>query len=137
MRVLIDTNIIIDFLLKREPFYTNSKNALMKCTHSDIKGFIALHAISDLWYILRKETEENRRKFLKIICLALTVCFTNHQEVYNAINNKEFKDLEDCLQDSHAYVNSIDYIITRNTKDYKHSRVKAITPTEFVQMPME
>ena len=98
-RQIIDTNVIIDFLLKREPFYSDSKEVLMRCTHGKVEGFVALHTISDLWYLLRKESEENRRKCLRIICLALTICFTNHQEVYSAIDNKDFKDLEDCLHE--------------------------------------
>ena len=80
MKVLIDTNVIIDFLLKRESFYKSSKEVLMKCTHENVEGFIAIHSISNLWYVLRNESVENRRKCLKIICLALTVCSANHTE---------------------------------------------------------
>lgn len=134
MRVLIDTNIIIDFLLKRGSFYAESRNVLMRCTHDGTEGFVAMHSIANLWYVLRKESEEKRRKSLKMICIALTVCFTNHQEVYNAINNTQFKDFEDCLQDACAYVNRIDYIVTRNTKDFIHSRVKALLPSEFLDL---
>lgn len=134
MRVLIDTSVIIDFLLKREPFYSDSKEVLMRCTHDAIEGFITMHSVSNLWYILRKESSENRRKCLRMICIALTVCFANHQEVYNAINNTKYADLEDCLQDACAYVNKLDYIITRNTKGFKHSRVKALTPKEFMTL---
>lgn len=134
MRVLIDTNIILDFLIKREPFYSDSKKVLLRCTHDGIEGFVSMHSVSNLWYLLRKESDEKRRKCLKIICLALTVCFTNHQEVYNAINNTKFSDLEDCLQDACAYVNKLDYIVTRNIKDFKHSRVKAMMPSEFIAL---
>ena len=133
MRVLIDTNILIDFLLKRDPYYKNAKEVLMVCTHENVKGFIAMHTVSNLWYILRNETHENRRKCLRIICTALIVCFTNHNEVYNAIKNTNMKDLEDCMQDSCAYVNKLDYIITRNIKDFKNSRVKVIMPEDFIR----
>ena len=132
MKVLIDTNVIIDFLLKREPFYKASKEVLMKCTHENVEGFIAMHSVSNLWYILRNESMENRRKCLRIICLALTVCSANHTEVYNAVKNEKFNDFEDCLQEACAYQNKMDYIITRNVKDFKNSRVKALTPKEFI-----
>ena len=134
MKVLIDTNVIIDFLLKREPFYKASKEVLMKCTHENVEGFIAMHSISNLWYVLRNESVENRRKCLKIICLALTVCSANHTEVYNAVKNETFNDFEDCLQDACAYQNKMDYIITRNIKDFKNSRVKALTPKELISI---
>ena len=132
MKVLIDTNVIIDFLLKREPFYKASKEVLMKCTHENVEGFIAIHSVSNLWYILKNESIENRRKCLKIICLALTVCHANHSEVYNAIKNDKLHDFEDCLQEACAYQNKMDYIITRNVKDFKASRVKAISPKDFL-----
>lgn len=132
MKVLIDTNVIIDFLMKREPFYKDSKEVLMKCTHENIEGFVAMHTVSNLWYVLRNESIENRRKCLRIICLALTVCYANHNEVYDAIKNEKFSDFEDCLQEACAYQNKIDYIITRNVKDFKASRVKAISPKEFL-----
>lgn len=134
MKVLIDTNVIIDFLLKREPFYKASKEVLMKCTHENVEGFIAMHSISNLWYVLRNESVENRRKCIKIICLALTVCSANHTEVYNAVKNETFNDFEDCLQDACAYQNKMDYIITRNIKDFKNSRVKALTPKELISI---
>lgn len=133
MRVLIDTNVLVDFLLKREPYYSCAKEVLMVCTHENIEGFVAMHTVSNLWYILRNESDENRRKCLRIICTALVVCFTNHNEVYSAIKNKSMSDFEDCLQDSCAYVNKLDYIITRNIKDFTNSRVKAILPEEFVR----
>ena len=132
MKVLIDTNVIIDFLLKREIFYKESKEVLMKCTHENVEGFIAMHSVSNLWYILRNESIENRRKCLRIICLALTVCSANHTEVYNAVKNEKFNDFEDCLQEVCAYQNKMNYIITRNVKDFKNSRVKALTPKEFI-----
>ena len=132
MKVLIDTNVIIDFLLKREPHYKTSKEVLMKCTHENVEGFIAMHSVSNLWYVLRKESIENRRKCLRIICLALTVCHANHIEVYNAVKNESFTDFEDCLQEACAHQNKMDYIITRNVKDFKNSRVKVLSPKVFV-----
>lgn len=132
MRVLVDTNVVLDFLLKREPHYKSSKETLMICTHdANVRGFIAIHSVNDLWYMLREFKQSERRKCLKLICTALTVGFTNHNEVYNAVCNENFSDFEDCLVDSVAYVNKVDYIVTRNTKDYKNSRIKALTPKEF------
>lgn len=134
MKVLIDTNVIIDFLLKRDFFYKESKEVLMKCTHENVEGFIAMHSVSNLWFILRNESKENRRKCLRIICLALTVCNANHIEVYNAVKNESFIDFEDCLQEACAYQNKMDYVITRNVKDFKNSRVKALTPKDFIDI---
>lgn len=118
--------------MKREPYYENARKVLMECVKENNEGYIAMHTISNLWYMLRNETIERRRKCLKIICLALKVCFSTHSEVYNAIKNEKFADFEDCLQESCAYVNKIDYIVTRNVKDFKYSRVKALEPKRFL-----
>ncbi|MBR1454697.1 MAG: PIN domain-containing protein [Lachnospiraceae bacterium] len=134
MKVLIDTNILIDFLTKREPYYSASKEVLMKCTHKNIKGFVAMHTISNLWYILRHENLNTKMRCLKIICLTLTVCFSTHSEVYDMIKNETFSDIEDGLQEVCAYSNKLDYIITRNIKDFKNSRIKTISPTDFLNI---
>lgn len=134
MRALIDTNILIDFCNKREPYYEDAKNVLRYFTIESNHGFISLHSISDIWYILRKNCNEDRRKKIRILCYIFTICYTTHSEVLNAIRNTNFNDFEDCLQDSCAYVNKCDYIITRNTKDYKHSRVKAISLKEAIKI---
>ena len=105
----------------------------MKCTHENIEGFVAMHTISNLWYILRSEDPKIRRKCIKIICLVLTICVTTHDEVYNIVKNELFADLEDGLQEACAYTNKIDYIITRNIKDFVNARIKALTPEQFIK----
>ena len=64
MAVLIDTNVIIDFLTTREPFFEASKKVLTKCSHGEVEGYLAFHSVPNLWYILRKAPEEERRKWL-------------------------------------------------------------------------
>ena len=70
---------------------------------------------------------------LKNLCLVLQVTGASHDRVCDAISRGEFSDFEDCLQDECAQEVSADFIVTRNVDDFKHSRVKAITPEEFLQ----
>lgn len=134
MVVLIDTNIILDFLLTREPAYKAASDIILKCANKEIKGYIAFHSISILWYILRKVPEEKRRNYLIDICSLLQVTATSHNEIIKAINMIEFKDFEDCLQDRCAKNVSADYIITRNTLDFTYSEVPAILPEDFLKI---
>lgn len=134
MVVLIDTNIILDFLLTREPAYKAAFDIILKCANKEIKGYIAFHSISILWYILRKVPEEKRRNYLIDICSLLQVTATSHNEIIKAINMIEFKDFEDCLQDRCAKNVSADYIITRNTLDFTYSEVPAILPEDFLKI---
>ena len=70
MVLLIDTNIILDYLLKR---------ILALCSQNDVSGCIALPTVTNLWYILRKVPEHTRRVALKSICELLEVVGTTHE----------------------------------------------------------
>lgn len=64
MVVLIDTNVIIDFLMTREPFYKASSEIIDKCSRKELLGYIAFHSLTNLWYILRKVPEDLRREWI-------------------------------------------------------------------------
>ena len=132
--VLIDTNIILDFLLHRAPFYSDANKIMTLCAKQTVKGYVAFHSISNLFFILRKYTnEEQRRKLLIDLCNILTVTAASHLEVQNAIENQNFKDFEDCLQDKCAIAVRADFIITRNLVDYKESETPAMSPSVFLK----
>lgn len=134
MLVLIDTNIILDMLEKREPFYESSNNVLSLCASKKIKGCIALHSISNIFYILRKNySAENRRRLILGILKFLQVANVNHKNVQHALERNDFPDFEDCLQDECAAQNLADYIITRNIDDFSNSKIPAITPADFLE----
>lgn len=133
MIVLIDTNIILDMLEKREPFYESSNNVLSLCASKKIKGCIALHTISNLYYILRKNySAEDRRRLILGILRFLQVTNISHENVRHALERNDLPDFEDCLQDECAAQNHADYIITRNTNDFLTSSIPAITPSDFL-----
>ena len=134
MVALIDTNIIIDFILKRQPFEKESTIIMKKCATREIQGFVAFHSISNLWYILRKIPDNERRDWLVNVCKCLTVIGANHDEVLNAIKQNDFKDFEDCLQDRCAVGIKANYIITRNIDDFMGSEVPAILPEDFLKI---
>lgn len=134
MVVLVDTNVVIDFLITREPFYEASAEVIMKCANKELDGHIAFHSIPNLWYILRKIPEDKRRKWLYDICECLKVEGISHEDVLKAIKMAEFKDFEDCLQDRCAEKIMAEYIITRNVKDFEGSIVPAVLPEEFLEI---
>lgn len=134
MIVLIDTNIIIDFLLNREPFNMAASKIISKCAKQEIKGYIAFHSVPNLWYILRKVPEEKRRSWLIDICTIVQVAGVSHAEVVKAIRMKDFADFEDCLQDRCAVSVGAQYIITRNINDFINSQVPAILPEDFINL---
>ena len=133
MVLLIDTNVIIDYLLVREPYFFESSEIMRMCATEKIEGYMAFHSVPNLWYILRRESEETRRKWLLELCGFIRVTSASHKEVISAIENVDFKDFEDCLQDRCAKAVDADYIITRNVQDYKGSSVVAVTPEDFLK----
>ena len=134
MRVLIDTNVLADLLLGRDPYYDIAYNILTLCADKKVYGYIAAHSIPDLFYILRKSmTKEERKEALKDICQIVKVEGIDSFKILSALDNEYFSDFEDCLQEECTVAISADYIVTRNTKDFASSRVPAILPDEFLE----
>lgn len=131
MVLLIDTNIVLDYLLKRAPFYDDAKKMIKLCSENQVYGCIALHTVTTMWYILRKVPEDTRRTALKSICELLQVVGTTHEEVINALDTAEFKDFEDCIQMKCAKTAGADYIVTRNKADFQYSEIPVLTPQEM------
>ena len=134
MRALIDTNILADLLLGRDPYYDIAYNILTLCADKKVSGYIAAHSIPNLFYILRNSMpKEERRAALKDICQIVRVEGIDSFKILSALDSENFSDFEDCLQEECAVAVSADYIVTRNLKDFVSSRVPAILPNEFVE----
>ena len=134
MRLLLDTNIILDFLGANKGF-TDDADALFRFAeeHKDIK-FVSSSAITDIVYVLRrafKDNEEVRKKFAsfrkKIDILSVTC-----EDIDKAFS-RNWKDFEDAVQYTVAESNNIDYIITRNVKDFEENTIPAIEPRDFIE----
>ena len=135
MEILVDTNIILDVLLKREPHNKAAQVIMTKCADREIMGYLAAHSIPNIFYVLRKEySQEERRKFIRNLCEIFRISDLNAEKIISAIDNEQFSDFEDCLQEECAVAEVVDYIVTRNPADFKKSRVKVIEPDDFVRL---
>ena len=134
MRILIDTNVLADVLLGRDPYYDIAYSILTLCADKKVYGYMAAHSIPNLFYILRKSmTEEERRQALKDICQIVKVEGIDSFKIISALDNVDFSDFEDCLQEECAVAVSADYIVTRNVKDFVASRIPVILPDQFLE----
>lgn len=133
-KILIDTDVILDFFFDRKPFSEDSAKILSLCENGKIKGFVTSVMLSNIHYLLRKTgTHEKVIEKLKMLLQIIDVIITDKKTVEDALNS-EFKDFEDALQNYAAEVNGhIDILITRNTKDYKHSKLAVMNPQEFLK----
>lgn len=135
MVVLIDTNVLLDVVVLREPYWENSIKVVQYCALKTVQGYIAAHSISNMYYILRKIfSDEERRRLILNYMRFLTVAGIEHGQMVEALNRGSFKDFEDCLQDECAKEIGADYIITRNIKDFAYSEVPAITLERFLEI---
>lgn len=135
MKILVDTNIILDVLLKREPHNRAAQVIMTKCAEREITGYLATHSIPNIFYVLRKEySQAERRKFIRNLCEIFRISDLNAEKIMSAIDNEQFSDFEDCLQEECAVAETVDYIVTRNPADFKQSRVKVVEPDEFMKL---
>lgn len=133
-KILIDTDVILDFFLDREPFSENAAKILTLCESKQIKGFITPVIISNVYYLLSQKGKQERViDKLKNLLLIVDVLIMNKNSILVALNSN-FKDFEDALQNYAAEIDGeIDLIITRNTKDLKKSKLVVMHPEEFLK----
>lgn len=136
MKVLIDTNILLDVILLREPHLELSRRVL-QCCLSLVDGYIAVHTFSNMFYILHETEdftiEECRNVFNKFLYV-FDVASLDKSDMIAAVNNEAFDDLEDSMQNEASVSSGIDYIVTRNSKDFEKSTVPAITSEDFLTL---
>jgi len=133
-KILIDTDVILDFFFDRKPFSDYSTQLLSLCERGLLEGFVTPVIISNTYYLLRRTAKHEKVvEKLKQLLLLINVLQMDRLIVEEALNS-EFKDFEDALQNYSALNHgAIDVIVTRNVKDYKKSEVGALTPEIFLK----
>ena len=134
-KVLLDSDVILDFFFDREPFSDNVAQILSLCESKEITGYITPVILSNVYYLLRQSaTHEKVVEKLKMLVSFTEILVINKESILQALHS-EFKDFEDALQNYAAEINdTIDCIVTRNTKDYKKSTLGVLTPENYLKM---
>lgn len=135
LRILIDTNVLIDSIAEREPFCTFSDKIIDLCRKELVSGTIASHSILNSIYILRKQYSlpELKELFLTL-CEILYIESVDFEKIIHALTDNDFSDFEDCLQMQCAVNFKADFIVTRNVKDFKAGKIPAVTPEDFCKL---
>ncbi|MBE8993295.1 PIN domain-containing protein [Microcystis aeruginosa] len=132
MKILIDTNIIIDNALEREPFWNASEQVLSLIEKGTIAGYISASTFSDLYYIIRKARGRDwTLTYLKQLINFCQIAAVNQAAIIIAFTTN-FQDFEDSIQYSTAVVNKLDAIITRNPQDFPIVTPRIITPEQLI-----
>ena len=134
MVLLIDANVLLDYFMNLEPNLAAAIKLMEFCQKGIVSGYVAFHTMSIVSYMLRKWSAEDRRAALRLVAQTFTVVGATHDEVVKAVENEDFSDFEDCLQERCALAANADYIVTGNAKHFQASAVPAVTVTGILQI---
>ena len=132
MKLLIDANILLDVLQKREPYYCDSSVIWKLCETRQISGCVSTLSFANIIYVMRKElSAEQIEETLRALALIFEFAELSVLDL-NLAAKMKWDDFEDAVQSVTAERKHADYIITRNIRDFKKSSVMALTPTELI-----
>jgi predicted nucleic acid-binding protein len=135
MVVLIDTNVLLDFLNKRTPYNAFADRIIDLCSDGTIKGYIASISIPNIFYIMRKDLAvKELRGMLLDLCDIVDIIGIGKQKILASLLKEDFSDFEDCLQIECAKQVNADHIITRDLTDFSDSPIPAILPDSFLKI---
>ncbi|PKA06451.1 type II toxin-antitoxin system VapC family toxin [Leptospira harrisiae] len=130
--VYLDSDIIIDYLYAREPFFQESVQLISLIENKQIKGSISSLIVWNIFYILTKYTNEKTARDLIKEFITIIEIIPIDEKIINQGLNSSIKDFEDSIQYFAAKSKKIKYIITRNKKDYPDGEIKPLSPKEFL-----
>jgi predicted nucleic acid-binding protein len=132
MRIFIDTNIVLDFALGREPFSIAARQLFAKIEEKQVTAYITASSVTDIYYILKKSRQHDQViLFLKELLQTVYLLDVSAEIVGTALYS-DFKDFEDAVQYYTAEDNHIDAIITRNIKDYQSMEIPIMNAQDFL-----
>ncbi|HET9571023.1 MAG TPA: PIN domain-containing protein [Bacteroidales bacterium] len=133
-KLFLDTNIIIDLLSERQPFYTEAALIFSLADKKELEISVSTLSFATTNYILlQSKKSDEAKQILRKLKLIVKVLSLDEKIVELALNDSDFKDFEDGLQYYTAIENGHDAIITRNLKDFKKSRIPVMTADQYLQ----
>lgn len=132
MKVLFDTNLVLDLLLEREPFVEPAIALFEQIEQGKLEGYIAATTITNIFYIIRKAAgREVALDAINRLLIGLQFCAVDRRTIETALS-LGLKDFEDSIQLACAMLNQLDAIVTRDQKDFIGSNLPIYSPTELL-----
>jgi predicted nucleic acid-binding protein len=133
MRVLIDTNILLDFLLQREPFFQDADLLFQAIATEQVVGHVTATTLTDIFYISRRHTRsiDQARQAVSETLAATTICLINRAVLESALNSN-FTDFEDVVQIFSAVAQKLDAIVTRDSQGFTNSPIPVLSVQELL-----
>jgi predicted nucleic acid-binding protein len=131
-RVLFDSDVLLDVLAQRQPFVIASARALNTVTQEQVQGYVSGHAVTNIFYILRRQIgSESAREVIARLLQRIQVASVTDEVIRQALQNA-IVDFEDAVTSAAANIAALEVIVTRNTSDFANSLVPAMLPEEFL-----
>ena len=133
MKIFIDTNVIIDILEHREPFFADSYKVIQLGLQGKLEAVMSAGAVTDVYYVISRSIRNNNKAREKIIALTalINICDTAAVDITAALP-LNILDFEDAVNAAIAKREKAAFIVTRNETDYVNSPVPAISPAQFI-----
>lgn len=134
MRVLVDTNIVLDFLLQRDPFFQDADLLFQAIDAGQVVGYVTATTLTDIFYISRKHTRsiEQARQAVSETLTAMVICPVDRAVLESAFNSG-LVDFEDAVQIFGAVSQGLDSILTRDNKGFLSSPIPVLSIQELLQ----
>lgn len=133
MRVLLDTNVVLDFVLQRQPFFIEADEIFLRLRNNEFDGFVSPITPINVFYTTRKEIDKTSAFIAIEELLNLVKISKSNNQIYQNALSINFNDYEDAVQHECAIAENLDAIVTRNPKDFKNALVKMFSPDDFLQ----
>jgi len=134
VKVLFDTNVILDVLLDRQPFSNDSAQLMAMVERSEMLGFLCATTVTTIHYLMAKSLNaKSAMKHIRLLLSLFEIAPVNRSVIENALECN-FTDYEDAVIVEAAQHSGVEYIITRNIKDFKKSSIPVFTPADFLQV---
>ncbi len=131
MRVLIDTNVVLDFLQGREPFAENAVRLFESIDSGEIEGFIAATTITNIYYIVRRSAGAVvAQDAITQVLADLNICAVDRDVLEQALA-LNFQDFEDAVQYACALVHNVDAIVTRDASGFVSAEILVVLPDQL------
>ncbi len=135
MRVLFDTNVILDVLLDREPFSRSASALLTKVEKGEITGLVCAASVTTIYYLVNKAySREKATECIEFLLALMEIAPVNRVVVDTAFKQKRFRDFEDAVIYASAVHSGCSCVVTRNISDFPASEIPVFLPDELLKL---
>ena len=138
MKILVDTNVIIDAFIAREPWNESAEKIFLLGANHIVDLYITASSATDIYYLIRKHLHnaQTAKQIMGKLYSLMNILEVTGTECVEALAS-QIKDYEDAVVERVASRKEMDYIVTRNIKDYQNGSVKVILPDDFIELMIE